>query len=191
MIDFLCVTTEGPARRTCGAAAALPQSRELPEAGAARRRRCPTPALPQGGSCHKTRAVGRLALPASGAGPFSPETPCDWVAPLMRGAARGTLLARLPRFCWYWVASLMGCALAYQTCHPIAGRSGSSGQGQAPSEPAAGEKGERTAEWTASSGKQSPPPSARPDDGPGEMPPRGMAARGRFYASSSAARERL
>ena len=186
MIDFLCVTTEGLTRRTCGAAAALPQS------GPARGRRCRRTQAARGRKLPQNAGGWAFGPPRVRRGALLVRNPVRLGGTFdVEGRRGGALLARLPHFCWYWVASLMGCALAYQTCHPIADCFGHGGQGQAPSEPAAGEKGERTAEWTASSGKQSPPPSARPDDGPGEMPPRGMAARGRFYASSSAARERL
>ena len=74
MIDFLCVTTEGLARRTCGAAP------ELPEAGGAASRARPRPAHRQNGS------FPRPALPQNAGG---------WVFDPPR-ARREVLLARNP-----------------------------------------------------------------------------------------------
>ena len=202
MIDFLCVTTEGLARRTRGAAAApyagAAASRarprpEAPQSGRARGRRTGKTGASRGRRCHKTRAVGCLTLPALGARPFSPETPCDWVARLMWGAARGRYSRQIAALLLVLGGILDGLRARISNMPPNR-RPFWQQRAEAGAERARGGREGRAGPrvgWTASSGKQSPPPSARPDDGPGEMPPRGMAARGRFYASSSAARERL
>ena len=156
MIDFLCVTTEGLARSTCGAAAALPQS------GHARGRRCPTPAHRQNGS------FPRPALPQNAGG---------WVFDPPR-ARREILLDRNPVRLGGILVGLRARISNVPPCRgPFWPR-----RAEAGAERARGGREERAGREREEPRRRKTEPAAQRKAGRrarGE-PPRGMATRGRF-----------